>query len=94
MIGHAITLSRLADVLSRSAGRPVLDRTGLTGTFNVDLKWTPELLSLDPNGAVPLPGDGAALFTAVREQLGLRFETTRAELPVLVIDSAQPPDPD
>jgi uncharacterized protein (TIGR03435 family) len=72
-----------------------VDRSTLQGTYDVDMKWTPELASsapLDP--AVPPPPDGPSLFTAVREQLGLRLEPARAEVPVLVIDGAQMPTPD
>jgi len=63
-----------------AAGRPVLERTGLSGLFDVDLEWTPT-----PDA------DGISIFTALREQLGLRLETTSAQLPVIVIGHAERP---
>ena len=94
LTGHSITMQQVASVLSGPALRPVLDRTGLAGVYDVELKWGEEfppgtLL----NGAPPPPPDGPSLFTAVREQLGLKLEATRADVPVLVIDSASLPTP-
>jgi uncharacterized protein (TIGR03435 family) len=53
-----MTAARLASLLETSAGRPVVDQTGLIGEFDVDLTWSPEL----------------SIFTALKEQLGLRLE--------------------
>lgn len=64
------------------AGRPVLDRTGLQGEFDVVLEWDPT-----PDG------DGVSIFTAVREQLGLRLENGRTTLDVIVIERAERPQP-
>lgn len=94
VIGRAITMRQLASALSSAAGRPIIDRTGQAGVFDVDLDWTPEfppgaLL----NGASPPPRDGPSVFTALREQLGLRLESARTAVRVLVIDSVQPPTP-
>lgn len=69
----------------------VVDRTGLTGTFDVDLKWTPES-ALTGGGQDTAPTPSAApLFTAIRDQLGLRFERTKGPVDVLVIDRVEPP---
>lgn len=92
--GRAIPMSRLAEILSGPAGRPVIDRTGLTGNFDVEMKWAPELPPGTINGAPAPPSDGPSIFTAVREQLGLRLQATRAPVPVLVVDSAERPTPD
>lgn len=95
--GHAITLAQLVNLLSPLVSRPVIDQTSLAGTYDVDLKFAPEyppgtLL----NGAPPPPPppDLPSIYTAIREQLGLKLEATRAEVPVLVIDSVAPPTPD
>jgi uncharacterized protein (TIGR03435 family) len=79
--------------LGAATGRIVVDKTGLTGAFDLDLQWTP-----DPGtpGAAQLPErgaqvDGTSLFAAMQEQLGLRLEAQRAAVPVLVIDSAERP---
>jgi uncharacterized protein (TIGR03435 family) len=95
LFGHSITMNQLAGVLSGPAVRPVIDRTDLAGTFDVELHWAPEF---PPgtliNGAPPPPSDGPSLFTAIREQLGLKLEAIRADVPVLVVDAAERPTPD
>jgi uncharacterized protein (TIGR03435 family) len=62
------------------AGKPVIDRTGLTGNFDVRLTWTPDRTSMPE-----------ALFTAVREQLGLDLVPQRRPAEVLVVDRAARP---
>jgi uncharacterized protein (TIGR03435 family) len=84
LTGQSITMEQMANVLSGPAARPVLDRTGLAGVYDVELKWNED--------ASPA-ADAPSFFTAVREQLGLKLEATRASLPVLVIDSASMPTP-
>lgn len=76
--------------LSGFVGRTVLDRTGLTGTFDLDLSYTPDVPA---RGAVPLPSDGPSLFTALQEQLGLKLDSQRGPVDVFVIDRAEPPTP-
>jgi uncharacterized protein (TIGR03435 family) len=73
-------------ILSLRAARPVVDGTGLTGSFDLDVKFTPD----DAVGAT----SGASLFTALQEQLGLRLDSRRAPVNVLVIESAERPTPD
>lgn len=80
-----VTLAQLSGSLSRQADRPVLDRTGLTGFFDVDLKWSNQAKATD---------DGPSFFTAVQEQLGLRLEAGRGPQEMLVIDSVERPTPD
>jgi uncharacterized protein (TIGR03435 family) len=80
-----VTLAQLAVSLSRQTDRPVLDRTGLTGSFDVDLKWSNQTKVTD---------DGPSFFTAVQEQLGLRLEAGRGPQEILVIDSVERPTPD
>jgi uncharacterized protein (TIGR03435 family) len=88
-------LSDLATILARfpAVRRRVIDRTELTGRFDFDLEWTP----LGPTpGPAPqsVPSDaGPTLFTALQEQLGLKLESTRETLPVLVIDGVNQPSP-
>ncbi len=83
--GTGILLTDLTRALAVS-GRPVVDATGLAGSFDFNLKWTPD--------DAAAPGGGASLFTAVQEQLGLRLEPRQAPMNVLVIDSAERPAPD
>jgi uncharacterized protein (TIGR03435 family) len=69
----------------------VIDRTGLTGTFDGDLKWTPEsALTGGGQDTAPTP-TAPPLFTAIQDQLGLRFERTKGPVDVLVIDRVEPP---
>jgi uncharacterized protein (TIGR03435 family) len=91
-------LSQLATSLSQSVRRVVLDRTGLTGTFDFDLTWTPDQIPQGlPLGAPTLlPGnaDAPSIFAALQEQLGLKLETERAHVQVLVIDRVELPTSD
>jgi len=99
-------MARLAEMLSPRAGRLVQDDTDLSGTYDVDLRWTPDelrerLLRSDlPPGTLPqfngvtLDPNGPGLFTALQEQLGLKLEAARGRADVLVIDSVQQPSPD
>jgi uncharacterized protein (TIGR03435 family) len=97
--GGGLLMSQFAMSLSQSVQRIVVDRTGLTGYFDIDLKWTPQLMSQGgtPPGALPLPPvdpSGPSIFTAVQEQLGLKLEPTKSSVDVLVIDHVEPPTPD
>jgi len=88
---RAIDMRGFATVLWRRAnvGRPVTDRTGLTGDFDIDLFYAPYGENI--NGA-PIPTDGLpSIFTAVQEQLGLRLDSARGPIDVLVIDRLSPP---
>jgi uncharacterized protein (TIGR03435 family) len=69
-------------------GRPVIDRTGLTGSFDVDLTYTSESSIVDAANAPNAP----SFTTAIREQLGLRLDPDRAPVEVLVIDAVTPPN--
>ena len=97
MTAGAVNMESLARNLSNFAGRIVVDRTGLAGVYDLDLEWLPDQLpppgSL-PAGLPPPPSDAPSLFTAVQEQLGLRLDSQRGPVEVLVIDSAERPTPD
>ena len=78
-------------------GRAVVDRTGLTGNWEFELQFAPEVPPGQlPPGAAPPPVDPDApnLFTAIQEQLGLKLEATKGPVEVLVIDSVQHPTTD
>jgi uncharacterized protein (TIGR03435 family) len=73
-------------LLSRMAGRTVIDHTGLTGRFDITLSYAnPSVVAA--GGASEAP----ELFTALQEQLGLKLEATRGPVDVLVIDGADHP---
>ena len=89
------TLDMLAHSLSPPLGHTVVDKTGLTGKYDYTLQWTPdEGMSPMPGGPGGGPGHdesavqagGPSLFTAVEEQLGLKIESTKGQVDVIVID--------
>jgi uncharacterized protein (TIGR03435 family) len=84
-----ITLEALATALQTNVDRPVVDQTALTGRFDVEYSYTPQ---------PPTPGvesvfgpDAPPLFVALEEQLGLKLESRRLNVPVLVVDSIDRP---
>ncbi len=92
---HAVTIPMIVSLLSNlpAVGRLVEDRTGLTGSFDLDLTWSADSAQ-GPNagdsGDAGQPG-APALFTALREQLGLELRPTRGVVDVVVVDRATPP---
>jgi len=97
---RGITMTQMVSGLARlmpNVGRPVIDRTALTGAFDIDLIWTPDQPPANTVPGTPLPPidpNGPSLFTALQEQLGLRLESQRDEVEVLVIDAVARPLPD
>jgi len=87
MEARHLSMPRLAQLLSRRAERPVVDRTGLGGDYDLTLEWTPQMAV----GPEQETSDGPTLFTALREQLGLRLEAGRELVEVLVVDEAARP---
>lgn len=91
------TMGDFAGVMQSAVlDRPVVDQTGLTGRYDFTLRWTPDETQFGGMGIrVPPPtGDASAapgLFTAIQEQLGLKFEATKAPVDVLVVDHAERP---
>ena len=87
--GKAVGLDRIALVLSGPTGRMVLDKTGLTGSYDFSLDWTDEA----PAGAETAPeaSNGASIFTAVEEQLGLKLQPAKGPVPVMVVDQLERP---
>jgi len=94
LIATRMTMRQLAGQLARMTGRPVTDRTGLSGEFNLTLTWSTEGQRPDPLNR-PAPGpDDPALSTALQEQLGLKLERARGPVEWLVIDDVDRPTPD
>jgi uncharacterized protein (TIGR03435 family) len=87
--GHSVTLASFADFLAAQLSRPVLDRTGLTSLYDLDLQWTPDDNELQsPPGSAP---NGPAIFTAIQEQLGLKLEPGKGPVEVIVIEHIERP---
>jgi uncharacterized protein (TIGR03435 family) len=80
----------IANVLATSElGRPVLDQTKLTGNFDFTLEWTPNI----PASPDFVPDQsGPTYIEALKEQLGLKLESTRGRIQVPVIDRVERPD--
>jgi uncharacterized protein (TIGR03435 family) len=93
-IAGGTSFAQLADHLARFVDRVVIDQTGLAGTFDFDLEWTPDQWKPDAPQQSPIIPNGPSLFTALQEQLGLKLEPTRGPVDVLVIDSVSQPTPD
>jgi uncharacterized protein (TIGR03435 family) len=89
------TMKSLGDWLNRQLSRPVLDKTGLTGTYDFILEWIPDAAptsSADAANVVTLPGiPGASLFTALQQQLGLKLEPGKGPIEMIVIDHVEKP---
>jgi len=71
--------------------RPVVDKTGLNGRYDIKLKWSPEPGVGSGNAPLDSEGAGPSIFTAAKEQLGLRLEPQMGSVPFLVIDHLERP---
>lgn len=85
----ALSLPGIFQVFRQVGGfdRPIVDRTGLSGPYDVSVRY-------DAANSLDVPTGGVSLVTAARDQLGLRFDQGREMLEVIVIDSAERPTPD
>jgi len=99
MQGGKIAMAELARSLSLVMNRTVIDRTGFGGLSDIQLSFLPD----DSTAAMPPPPPEAApalemkapsILTALQEQLGLRLESTRGPVEVIVVDHAQRPSSD
>lgn len=80
--GKKVPMAMLAQQISQQLGRTVIDKTELKGEFDFTLEWTP-----DPTA----DSSGPSIFTAVQEQLGLRLESAKGPVEIVVIDSVAKP---
>lgn len=95
LTGQKISMEMFAtDLLETVLDRVVTDHTGIKGEFDVRLTWAPVDIDMKANDAyspVSAIPDGASIFTAIQEQLGLKLESTRGPVEILVIESAEKP---
>jgi uncharacterized protein (TIGR03435 family) len=94
LTGNGIKLSFLAEALSNQVGHKIVDKTGLNGEYDFNLKWTPDesqgpMFKGPADGAPPPDANGPSIFTALQEQLGLKLESQKAPVDLLVIDHAE-----
>jgi len=91
LLGQGSTMQALALALRRPAGRTVVDQTGLNGTFDFTLTYSPEtnVRSVDGGEGADAGTTGPSIFTALQEQLGLRLEPQKGQIEQLVVDHAE-----
>jgi uncharacterized protein (TIGR03435 family) len=106
LVGNAVTLSWFANMLSQRMDRLVVDKTNLSGRFDIRLQWVPTpgenpfdmggnnlpASIIDMTGTtVTLNPSGPSMFSAIQEQLGLKLESAKAPVELLVIDHVEKP---
>ena len=96
LTARGLSMFYLAANLSNQVGRVVLDKTGLSGNYDVTLNWAPDRSQMGsfggPDGMPALPdSNGPSIFTAVQEQLGLKLEPQKGPVGILVIDHVEKP---
>ncbi|HLY60996.1 MAG TPA: M56 and DUF3738 domain-containing protein [Terriglobia bacterium] len=110
LTGQGVPMSSLVHMLSQQLGRDVLDKSGLKGNYDFNLKWTPDpgqggmfsgpehggpgAGSSGPDSAPPPDASGPSIFTAVQEQLGLKLESQKGPVDILVIEHIEKPSED
>jgi uncharacterized protein (TIGR03435 family) len=85
-----LTYRALAELFASLSGRPVIDKTELTGLFDVHLEWAMDLPVPGAAPGTPSPGQ-SAIFSAIQDQLGLKLEPARALVEILQVDHAEKP---
>jgi len=101
LTGQGVPLMNLVRFLTRELGRTVIDKTGLTSKYDFTLKWTEERqapMFRGTEGSQPGTGgtaapesSGPSIFTAVQEQLGLKLESEKGPVEILIIDHVEKP---
>lgn len=87
LAARQVTMDRLAQTLSRLVGLDVVDRTGVSGVFDLKLEWDPAMNRPSPDA--PSDSPGPSIFTALQQQLGLRLESRKLPVEILVIDHVE-----
>ena len=82
---HGVAIAVFAERLVEMLNQPVIDKTGLTGLFDIHLEFAAD--------NAPADATGASLFTAIQNQLGLKLTSEKGPVEVLVIDHIERPSP-
>ena len=92
---NGVSIAIFVQALSQQLDRPLIDKTGLQGLYDIKLQWTPEsakgpfpAAGSEPTPSTPDPS-GPSIFTAIQEQLGLRLESAKGSVEVEVVDGVQ-----
>jgi len=91
MYGRGVSTSTLAMQLESWAGRPVFDKTNSTGLYDIHLEFSPAASRPQATTDTASDPSGPSIFTAIQQELGLKLESSKGPVEVLVIDSVQRP---
>ena len=96
IVAGGASMTMLASNLAPQVGRTVVDRTGLTGLWDLEMTFVQEMVGPVPPGVEipPVDPNAPSLYTALQEQLGLKLEPTKGPVDVIVVGSATRPGPD
>jgi len=94
VIGRVTTMSAIAQLLEGAVNNVVSDSTGLTGSYDMELRWAPDQLQRPAGSDPAVNPDAPSIFAALQEQLGLKLESVKGPVDVLVIDRVEKPTPD
>jgi len=94
--GESMSLDMFVTQLGNQLGRTVIDKTGLKGNYEINLEWTPDQAQMFGGGdgggdSHPASDTGPTIFTALQEQLGLKLESQKGPVEILVIDKLEKP---
>ena len=94
---YNMPIGALITGIGARAGRPIIDKTGLTGRYDANVTWLPDGVKLEDLDLQDIPAEyrpkDVSLFDALQQQEGLKLQPDRAAVPVLVVDSVTRPDP-
>lgn len=91
LTAQAVEMESLAQQLAQMLGRIVQDRTGLTGKFDMQLKWTPDDMRSAAGADNGAADTGPTIYTALQEQMGLKVESTKGMVDTIVVDHVEMP---
>lgn len=92
-----MSVDEFSNLLSFPLNRPIINKTGITGVFNIYLEFAMDETASPPGGPGGAPGAappdpaGQSIFSAIKEQLGLKLESTKGPVEVLIIDHIERP---
>jgi len=84
---HHVTMAQFADLLASQTDSPVIDKTGISGTFEISLHWAADYSAVAQSDTSPEP----SIYTAVQEQLGIKLEQVSAPLNYLFVEHVHKP---
>lgn len=98
LAAQGVPISSMVNMLSQQLHKTVIDKTGLTGKYDLELNWTPDQASepmfkgADSSQHDPAPDSSApSIFTAIQEQLGLKLQSAKGSVETLVVDHVEMP---